>query len=301
MEQTRINELNKKIIKSFEDFREELNKNIEVLKSVIKDSTIELEDSLQEEIKEALRQLSNVKNSISRKITIMKKKNDEGKPLFIKDKRYNPIMGDSRYEGKFLKGQEKIDSLDEKINKYQECANKITSTTGIKMTFENRIKKLSAKKGTIENNQNKIVDKAIKEKMRQYQNKIKSVNRMSSAITSFDDKNRLEIEKLNSLKKDYEEAKVFGNILFDSNNLVDKALGVKIKFKSLLNVPKINALKVKSGIIDLKNSHVIKKGIKSSIIDKMKEKARIFGEAVKVGVNTFYETFNEMSEQSKTR
>ena len=246
------------------------------------------------------------------RIENLKKKDSLGKSLFYDpENKSRTIIKNTSYEDRFVSSLEKNSNVEEKINKLNETISNVSKlgdskfVSRIKGTLEKRVEALKKKQGRIQNRQSKIVDKAISSKLKSYVSKVKEKGIVFDAVEKNNqnaEKNNQKIEKLTTRKEQLDNIK---EALNQDGSLVMKGIGASVMFHEKLTEARIKGLQSKNCVLGFTNKQLVKAGVGSSIIQKMKDKvqkfAKALGESFKAGVETFKGYYNTPLEPTPAR
>ena len=219
---------------------------------------------------------------------------------------------DSKFVGKYGRVSKDLKEVNESIDRLSSVNNKLSSfgdnkfAQKLQSKLEQRISILKEKQVTIQNKQSKIVNKAVKEKLEiLMKNNNRKLDRLDKHIQAKSEKVSAINEKGRKLTKEKEELKEIKDALLADKGLGTKILGAEVKFKEKLTAARIASLKLKKGILNNKEKHVVMRGVKPSLIQKMKDKVSKFGRAVsesfKAGVDTFKSFYEDVSFEEPAR
>ena len=157
----------------------------------------------------------------------------------------------------------------------------------------------------IQNRQSKIVDKAISSKLKSYVSKVKEKGIVFDAVEKNNqnaEKNNQKIEELTTRKEQLDNVK---EALNQDGSLFMKGIGASVMFHEKLTEARIKGLQSKNCVLGFTNKQLVKAGVGSSIIQKMKDKvqkfAKALGESFKAGVETFKGYYNTPLEPTPAR
>lgn len=299
MEQEQIKEINKKILDAYKNFIDELEEKINALKGNLSnlESELDLDESIKESLKEVYKDLSGIRTNVLRTYNNMLQKNNKNIPLFLKKDKYKSIFVDTKYQNNIDNEIEKAKTVDQQIDAIVVQKDNIKSTDKLsehaKGALDNIIMELRNKKGRIQDKQSKIVDKAIKEKLNAYRNKISSQYKLANRVNKLEKSKSIFDEKLSNAI----ELNTNFNNKIKGLSLVNKT---KIKFVSKLNSTRILSLKTKKGIIKSTEKQIIKKNIHPSFLQKMKTKAIDLGKRFSKGAKAFWDAMTEPVVEEET-
>lgn len=298
-------EQNKEIIEQFKKALEDLDGKVERFKNTRDNAN--LDDETKATLDEVITKLEEDKANIELIVTKMEKRNNRGvNPYRESD------FEDSKFVSKYNRLNDDLKEVNESIDKLSVASNKLSSLSDNKFAqklqskLEKRISALKEKQGNIQNKQSKIVNKAVKEKLEVLmKNNNRKLDRLDKKIQAKSEKVSAINEKGRKLTKEKEELKEIKDALLADKGLGAKILGAEVKFKEKLTAARIASLKLKKGILNNKEKHVVMRGVKPSLIQRMKEKVSKFGRAVsesfKAGVDTFKSFYEDVSFEEPAR
>ena len=310
MEQELINELNRKIIEQYESFLNDLSGKFKIFVEIRNER--KLDDETLNNLLDVINDMKKTINSLKKQITNMKRKADQGISLFQNsDKRYRSILTDNKYSDSYDKTSDKLEKTERNISKLEDNISHLDDFGNekvvgkVKVSLEKRLENLKKKKGSIQNRQSKIADKAIKEKLGQYVVESKTFNKIGNKIIINNDKTTEINDRQSELELSKDNISRLKTELLTDKDLRNKALGVKVMFNEKLTQSRILALQAKKGTLDFEKKYLIKRGVNPSVIRKMKDKVSLFGKAVsesfKTGVDTFKGFYEDVSFEEPLR
>lgn len=298
-------EQNKEIIEQFKKALEDLDGKVERFKNT-RDNA-KLDDETKATLDEVITKLEEDKANIELIVTKMEKRNNRGvNPYRESD------FEDSKFVSKYNRLNDDLKEVNESIDKLSAANNKLSSlgdnkfAQKVQSKLEKRISAMKEKQGNIQNKQSKIVNKAVKEKLEVLmKNNNRKLDRLDKKIQAKSEKVGAINEKGRKLTEEKEELKEIKDALLADKGLGAKILGAEVKFKEKLTAARIASLKLKKGILNNKEKHVVMRGVKPSLIQRMKEKVSKFGRAVsesfKAGVDTFKSFYEDVSFEEPAR
>lgn len=298
-------EQNAKIIEQFTNALVDLDAKIERFKNTRENA--KLDNETKDSLSEVIAKLEEDKATIELIITKMEKRNNRGVNPY-RESDYE----DSKFAGKYDRVSKDLKEVNESIDRLSSVNNKLSSfgdnkfAQKLQSKLEQRISILKEKQVTIQNKQSKIVNKAVKEKLEiLMKNNNRKLDRLDKHIQAKSEKVSAINEKGRKLTKEKEELKEIKDALLADKGLGTKILGAEVKFKEKLTAARIASLKLKKGILNNKEKHVVMRGVKPSLIQKMKDKVSKFGRAVsesfKAGVDTFKSFYEDVSFEEPAR
>ena len=298
-------EQNAKIIEQFTNALADLDGKIERFKNTRENA--KLDNETKDSLSEVIAKLEEDKATIELIITKMEKRNNRGVNPY-RESDYE----DSKFVGKYGRVSKDLKEVNESIDRLSSVNNKLSSfgdnkfAQKLQSKLEKRISVLKEKQVTIQNKQSKIVNKAVKEKLEiLMKNNNRKLDRLDKHIQAKSEKVSAINEKGRELTKEKEELKEIKDALLADKGLGTKILGAEVKFKEKLTAARIASLKLKKGILNNKEKHVVMRGVKPSLIQKMKDKVSKFGRAVsesfKAGVDTFKSFYEDVSFEEPAR
>lgn len=298
-------EQNAKIIEQFTNALADLDGKIERFKNTRENA--KLDNETKDSLDEVIAKLEEDKATIELIITKMEKRNNRGVNPY-RESDYE----DSKFVGKYGRVSKDLKEVNESIDRLSSVNNKLSSfgdnkfAQKLQSKLEKRISVLKEKQVTIQNKQSKIVNKAVKEKLEiLMKNNNRKLDRLDKHIQAKSEKVSAINEKGRKLTKEKEELKEIKDALLADKGLGTKILGAEVKFKEKLTAARIASLKLKKGILNNKEKHVVMRGVKPSLIQKMKDKVSKFGRAVsesfKAGVDTFKSFYEDVSFEEPAR
>lgn len=298
-------EQNAKIIEQFTNALEDLDGKIERFKNTRENA--KLDNETKDSLDEVIAKLEEDRATIDLIITKMEKRNNRGVNPY-RESDYE----DSKFVGKYGRVSKDLKEVNESIDRLSSVNNKLSSfgdnkfAQKLQSKLEKRISVLKEKQVTIQNKQSKIVNKAVKEKLEiLMKNNNRKLDRLDKHIQAKSEKVSAINEKGRKLTKEKEELKEIKDALLADKGLGTKILGAEVKFKEKLTAARIASLKLKKGILNNKEKHVVMRGVKPSLIQKMKDKVFKFGRAVsesfKAGVDTFKSFYEDVSFEEPAR
>ena len=298
-------EQNKEIIEQFTNALADLDGKIGRFKNTRENA--KLDNETKDSLNEVIAKLEEDKATIELIITKMEKRNNRGVNPY-RESDYE----DSKFVGKYDRVSKDLKEVNESIDRLSSVNNKLSSfgdnkfAQKLQSKLEQRISILKEKQGKIQNKQSKIVNKAVKEKLEiLMKNNNRKLDRLDKHIQAKSEKVSAINEKGRKLTKEKEELKEIKDALLADKGLGTKILGAEVKFKEKLTAARIASLKLKKGILNNKEKHVVMRGVKPSLIQKMKDKVSKFGRAVsesfKAGVDTFKSFYEDVSFEEPAR
>ena len=298
-------EQNNEIIEQFTNALADLDAKIERFKNTRENA--KLDNETKDSLNEVIAKLEEDRATIDLIITKMEKRNNRGVNPY-RESDYE----DSKFVGKYGRVSKDLKEVNESIDRLSSVNNKLSSfgdnkfAQKLQSKLEKRISVLKEKQVTIQNKQSKIVNKAVKEKLEiLMKNNNRKLDRLDKHIQAKSEKVSAINEKGRKLTKEKEELKEIKDALLADKGLGTKILGAEVKFKEKLTAARIASLKLKKGILNNKEKHVVMRGVKPSLIQKMKDKVFKFGRAVsesfKAGVDTFKSFYEDVSFEEPAR
>lgn len=298
-------EQNNEIIEQFTNALADLDAKIERFKNTRENA--KLDNETKDSLNEVIAKLEEDKATIDLIITKMEKRNNRGVNPY-RESDYE----DSKFVGKYGRVSKDLKEVNESIDRLSSVNNKLSSfgdnkfAQKLQSKLEKRISILKEKQGKIQNKQSKIVNKAVKEKLEiLMKNNNRKLDRLDKHIQAKSEKVSAINEKGGKLTKEKEELREIKDALLADKGLGTKILGAEVKFKEKLTAARIASLKLKKGILNNKEKHVVMRGVKPSLIQKMKDKVFKFGRAVsesfKAGVDTFKSFYEDVSFEEPAR
>ena len=298
-------EQNNEIIEQFTNALADLDAKIERFKNTRENA--KLDNETKDSLDEVIAKLEEDRATIDLIITKMEKRNNRGVNPY-RESDYE----DSKFVGKYGRVSKDLKEVNESIDRLSSVNNKLSSfgdnkfAQKLQSKLEQRISILKEKQVTIQNKQSKIVNKAVKEKLEiLMKNNNRKLDRLDKHIQAKSEKVSAINEKGRKLTKEKEELKEIKDALLADKGLGTKILGAEVKFKEKLTAARIASLKLKKGILNNKEKHVVMRGVKPSLIQKMKDKVSKFGRAVsesfKAGVDTFKSFYEDVSFEEPAR
>lgn len=292
MEQELIKDLNKEIIKRFNETKKILEERIKSLKSIIENENTN--EKLKNNIEIVIEDLKKATDNITTEIKRMEELDREDKAVFYGEGTFGE---ESKYSDKLTSSMKKNASIKEEIGNISELKNIVSSlgsgktVSSVNKSLESRIEKLKTKQGKIAAKQRKIVNKATEQKLREYLGKIntKDIERQNNNEKKIAKRDE-EIYNLNIERKNLGEIK--GKLL-GNKSLISKGLGIKVAFDEKLTQARINRLKAKRGILKFRSRHMIQANVNKNLIARMKYKVKALGESIKSGIAGFKKTYEE--------
>lgn len=293
-------EQNAKIIEQFTNALADLDGKIERFKNTRENA--KLDNETKDSLDEVIAKLEEDRATIDLIITKMEKRNNRGVNPY-RESDYE----DSKFVGKYGRVSKDLKEVNESIDRLSSVNNKLSSfgdnkfAQKLQSKLEKRISVLKEKQVTIQNKQ-----KAVKEKLEiLMKNNNRKLDRLDKHIQAKSEKVSAINEKGRKLTKEKEELKEIKDALLADKGLGTKILGAEVKFKEKLTAARIASLKLKKGILNNKEKHVVMRGVKPSLIQKMKDKVSKFGRAVsesfKAGVDTFKSFYEDVSFEEPAR
>ena len=310
MNEELIKELNKRVIEQYTGVLNDINNKINNLEGIFNAEGLDTEEK--NNLEGIITDLKSTRDKLMLRIENLKKKDSEGKSLFFDpENKSRTIIKNTSYEDRFVSSLEKNNNVEEKINKLNETISNVSKlgdskfVSRIKETLEKRVEALKKKQGRIQNRQSKIVDKAISSKLKSYVSKVKEKGIVFDAVEKNNqnaEKNNQKIEKLTTRKEQLDNIK---EALNQDGSLVMKGIGASVMFHEKLTEARIKGLQSKNCVLGFTNKQLVKAGVGSSIIQKMKDKvqkfAKALGESFKAGVETFKGYYNTPLEPTPAR
>lgn len=298
-------EQNNEIIEQFTNALADLDAKIERFKNTRENA--KLDNETKDSLNEVIAKLEEDRATIDLIITKMEKRNNRGVNPY-RESDYE----DSKFVGKYGRVSKDLKEVNESIDRLSSVNNKLSSfgdnkfAQKLQSKLEKRISVLKEKQVTIQNKQSKIVNKAVKEKLEiLMKNNNRKLDRLDKHIQAKSEKVSAINEKGRKLTKEKEELKEIKDALLADKGLGTKILGAEVKFKEKLTAARIASLKLKKGILNNKEKHVVMRGVKPSLIQKMKDKVSKFGRAVsesfKARVDTFKSFYEDVSFEEPAR
>lgn len=296
MNEELIKELNKRVIEQYTGVLNDINNKINNLEGIFNAEGLDTEEK--NNLEGIITDLKSTRDKLMLRIDNLKKKDSEGKSLFFDpENKSRTIIKNTSYEDRF------VSSLEKNSNVSKLGDSKFVSR--IKGTLEKRVEALKKKQGRIQNRQSKIVDKAISSKLKSYVSKVKEKGIVFDAVEKNNqnaEKNNQKIEKLTTRKEQLDNIK---EALNQDGSLVMKGIGASVMFHEKLTEARIKGLQSKNCVLGFTNKQLVKAGVGSSIIQKMKDKvqkfAKALGESFKAGVETFKGYYNTPLEPTPAR
>lgn len=310
MNEELIKELNKRVIEQYTGVLNDINNKINNLEGIFNAEGLDTEEK--NNLEGIITDLKSTRDKLMLRIENLKKKDSLGKSLFYDpENKSRTIIKNTSYEDRFVSSLEKNSNVEEKINKLNETINNVSKlgdskfVSRIKGALEKRVEALKKKQGRIQNRQSKIVDKAISSKLKSYVSKVKEKGIVFDAVEKNNqnaEKNNQKIEELTTRKEQLDNIK---EALNQDGSLVMKGIGASVMFHEKLTEARIKGLQSKNCVLGFTNKQLVKAGVGSSIIQKMKDKvqkfAKALGESFKAGVETFKGYYNTPLEPTPAR
>lgn len=310
MNEELIKELNKRVIEQYTGVLNDINNKINDLEGIFNAEGLDTEEK--NNLEGIITDLKSTRDKLMLRIENLKKKDSLGKSLFYDpENKSRTIIKNTSYEDRFVSSLEKNSNVEEKINKLNETISNVSKlgdskfVSRIKGALEKRIEALKKKQGRIQNRQSKIVDKAISSKLKSYVSKIKEKGIVFDAVEKNNqnaEKNNQKIEELTTRKEQLDNVK---EALNQDGSLFMKGIGASVMFHEKLTEARIKGLQSKNCVLGFTNKQLVKAGVGSSIIQKMKDKvqkfAKALGESFKAGVETFKGYYNTSLEPTPAR
>lgn len=310
MNEELIKELNKRVIEQYTGVLNDINNKINNLEGIFNAEGLDTEEK--NNLEGIITDLKSTRDKLMLRIENLKKKDSLGKSLFYDpENKSRTIIKNTSYEDRFVSSLEKNSNVEEKINKLNETISNVSKlgnskfVSRIKGTLEKRVEALKKKQGRIQNRQSKIVDKAISSKLKSYVSKVKEKGIVFDAVEKNNQnakKNNQKIEELTTRKEQLDNVK---EALNQDGSLFMKGIGASVMFHEKLTEARIKGLQSKNCVLGFTNKQLVKAGVGSSIIQKMKDKvqkfAKALGESFKAGVETFKGYYNTPLEPTPAR
>ena len=296
MNEELIKELNKRVIEQYTGVLNDINNKINNLEGIFGADGLDTEEK--NNLEGIINGLKSTRDKLMLRIDNLKKKDSEGKSLFFDpENKSRTIVKNTSYEDKFVSALEKNSNVEEKINKLNETISNVSKlgnskfVSRIKGTLEKRLEALKKKQGRIQNRQSKIVDKAISSKLKSYVSKAKEKGIVFDTVEKNNqnaEKNNQKIVELTTRKEQLDAVK---EVLNQDGSLVMKGVASSVMVREKLTEARIKALKSKNCVLGFTNKQLVKAGVGSSVIQKMKDKvlgfAKAIGGSFKAGVEAF--------------
>ena len=310
MNEELIKELNKRVIEQYTGVLNDINNKINNLEGIFNAEGLDTEEK--NNLEGIITDLKSTRDKLMLRIENLKKKDSLGKSLFYDpENKSRTIIKNTSYEDRFVNSLEKNSNVEQKINKLNDTISNVSKlgnskfVSRIKGALEKRVEALKKKQGRIQNRQSKIVDKAISSKLKSYVSKVKEKGIVFDAVEKNNqnaEKNNQKIEKLTTRKEQLDNIK---EALNQDGSLVMKGIGASVMFHEKLTEARIKGLQSKNCVLGFTNKQLVKAGVGSSIIQKMKDKvqkfAKALGESFKAGVETFKGYYNTPLEPTPAR
>lgn len=310
MNEELIKELNKRVIEQYTGVLNDINNKINDLEGIFNAEGLDTEEK--NNLEGIITDLKSTRDKLMLRIENLKKKDSLGKSLFYDpENKSRTIIKNTSYEDRFVSSLEKNSNVEEKINKLNDTISNVSKlgdskfVSRIKGALEKRVEALKKKQGRIQNRQSKIVDKAISSKLKSYVSKIKEKGIVFDAVEKNNqnaEKNNQKIEELTTRKEQLDNVK---EALNQDGSLFMKGIGASVMFHEKLTEARIKGLQSKNCVLGFTNKQLVKAGVGSSIIQKMKDKvqkfAKALGESFKAGVETFKGYYNTSLEPTPAR
>lgn len=310
MNEELIKELNKRVIEQYTGVLNDINNKINDLEGIFNAEGLDTEEK--NNLEGIITDLKSTRDKLMLRIENLKKKDSLGKSLFYDpENKSRTIIKNTSYEDRFVSSLEKNSNVEEKINKLNDTISNVSKlgnskfVSRIKGALEKRVEALKKKQGRIQNRQSKIVDKAISSKLKSYVSKIKEKGIVFDAVEKNNQnakKNNQKIEELTTRKEQLDNVK---EALNQDGSLFMKGIGASVMFHEKLTEARIKGLQSKNCVLGFTNKQLVKAGVGSSIIQKMKDKvqkfAKALGESFKAGVETFKGYYNTSLEPTPAR
>ncbi len=310
MNEELIKELNKRVIEQYTGVLNDINNKINNLEGIFNAEGLDTEEK--NNLEGIITDLKSTRDKLMLRIENLKKKDSLGKSLFYDpENKSRTIIKNTSYEDRFVNSLEKNSNVEQKINKLNDTISNVSKlgnskfVSRIKGALEKRVEALKKKQGRIQNRQSKIVDKAISSKLKSYVSKIKEKGIVFDAVEKNNqnaEKNNQKIEELTTRKEQLDNIK---EALNQDGSLVMKGIGASVMFHEKLTEARIKGLQSKNCVLGFTNKQLVKAGVGSSIIQKMKDKvqkfAKALGESFKAGVETFKGYYNTPLEPTPAR
>lgn len=310
MNEELIKELNKRVIEQYTGVLNDINNKINNLEGIFNAEGLDTEEK--NNLEGIITDLKSTRDKLMLRIENLKKKDSLGKSLFYdSENKSRTIIKNTSYEDRFVNSLEKNSNVEEKINKLNDTISNVSKlgdskfVSRIKGALEKRVEALKKKQGRIQNRQSKIVDKAISSKLKSYVSKVKEKGIVFDAVEKNNqnaEKNNQKIEKLTTRKEQLDNIK---EALNQDGSLFMKGIGASVMFHEKLTEARIKGLQSKNCVLGFTNKQLVKVGVGSSIIQKMKDKvqkfAKALGESFKTGVETFKGYYNTPLEPTPAR
>lgn len=310
MNEELIKELNKRVIEQYTGVLNDINNKINDLEGIFNAEGLDTEEK--NNLEGIITDLKSTRDKLMLRIENLKKKDSLGKSLFYDpENKSRTIIKNTSYEDRFVSSLEKNSNVEQKINKLNETISNVSKlgnskfVSRIKGALEKRVEALKKKQGRIQNRQSKIVDKAISSKLKSYVSKIKEKGMLFDAVEKNNqnaEKNNQKIEELTTRKEQLDNVK---EALNQDGSLFMKGIGASVMFHEKLTEARIKGLQSKNCVLGFTNKQLVKVGVGSSIIQKMKDKvqkfAKALGESFKTGVETFKGYYNTPLEPTPAR
>lgn len=310
MNEELIKELNKRVIEQYTGVLNDINNKINDLEGIFNAEGLDTEEK--NNLEGIITDLKSTRDKLMLRIENLKKKDSLGKSLFYDpENKSRTIIKNTSYEDRFVSSLEKNSNVEEKINKLNDTISNVSKlgnskfVSRIKGALEKRVEALKKKQGRIQNRQSKIVDKAISSKLKSYVSKIKEKGIVFDAVEKNNQnakKNNQKIEELTTRKEQLDNVK---EALNQDGSLFMKGIGASVMFHEKLTEARIKGLQSKNCVLGFTNKQLVKAGVGSSIIQKMKDKvqkfAKALGESFKAGVETFKGYYNTPLEPTPAR
>lgn len=310
MNEELIKELNKRVIEQYTGVLNDINNKINNLEGIFNAEGLDTEEK--NNLEGIITDLKSTRDKLMLRIENLKKKDSLGKSLFYDpENKSRTIIKNTSYEDRFVSSLEKNSNVEEKINKLNDTISNVSKlgnskfVSRIKGALEKRVEALKKKQGRIQNRQSKIVDKAISSKLKSYVSKVKEKGIVFDAVEKNNqnaEKNNQKIEELTTRKEQLDNVK---EALNQDGSLFMKGIGASVMFHEKLTEARIKGLQSKNCVLGFTNKQLVKAGVGSSIIQKMKDKvqkfAKALGESFKAGVETFKGYYNTSLEPTPAR
>lgn len=296
MNEELIKELNKRVIEQYTGVLNDINNKINNLEGIFNAEGLDAEEK--NNLEGIINDLKSTRDKLMIRINNLKKKDSLGKSLFYdSENKSRTVIKNTSYEDRFVSSLEKNSNVEEKINRLNETISNVSKlgnskfVSRIKGTLEKRVEALKKKQGRIQNRQSKIVDKAISSKLKSYVSKVKEKGIIFDSVEKNNQNAEKNNQKIVELTTRKEQLAAVKEALNQDGSLAMKSVGASVMFREKLTEARIKGLQSKNCVLGFTNKQLVKAGVGSSVIQKMKDKVHNFVKALsgsfKAGVETF--------------
>lgn len=198
----------------------------------------------------------------------------------------------TKYENSWNRKINSSEKIDEKLSNLEDIKTQLNSINASKFSslvnrgnkiLERRIASLQKKKGRIQKNQRKLLNRSLTKLLKNNMRNLYDANKMANRLiknNQKDGKNDAKIEDLNSKKDTIESQKAelanVREILKSGKILTGISSSIPLSIKAKNTQARIKLLQMKKGRLARKETHIIKRNAGKPFIQKMKDKVANF-------------------------